>query len=162
MLEALELYDSISIIYSAESYTFGIYVREKRNICECRSVSVRVNANSGEVESFRINCPEGYTDCEPDYVPKITLEKAQEIIIKHGHEKGLDVRFDSIQVPEVVYFFKVLYLCMKPKFAESKIKSNAKGWVWDAFIKRRPGHLVFETFQIYIDSETGEILYSDL
>lgn len=160
-LEALGYYDSIEVKNNAECYIFHFSIRQKRNICEGRRVTVRVNANSGDVEYYMMYNPEGYSDYEPAYVPKITLDEVQQILVRHGEEKGKVIRFESSPDSVEHTFYEVLRLCLKPKFAEEEIKGNTTGWMWYSFIKKRPGSL-FQLNKVFVDSETGKILYTDL
>ncbi len=159
-LDALEYYDSIEVANTDECYVFRFRVRQKRNICEHRVVTVWVNANAGYVEYFRVPNRAGYTDLEPEYAPKVTFEQAQQILIKYGEEIGKTIRFESMPEAEEATYDKVRAFCLKPKNTEDVLKENVEGWMWHAFIRREPS-ILFQKNEVFIDSETGEILYSD-
>ena len=136
---------------------FHWYVSRDTELCEHRRVTVTVNANSGDVQSYN-GQTRGYTSYEPGYRPHIAYDEAVAILKSHVLEFGIRVGFVENKIEEDLDY-EIVGVCYKPKSAESKRIADGQGWIWRAYIGRIGG---ISVTRIFIDSETGEILFSDL
>jgi hypothetical protein len=134
-------FDTLSLSNSHSSYFVKFKIKQKNEILDTRSSIITVNANTGEIESFT---GEGLSDIDLNYSPKFT--KSQALVMY----KDVSDRLNATITIRTMGLSKI-----------SKKKDGKSRWAWLIYGDRKDKYLGTSAM-MFIDSETGEVLFNKM
>jgi len=139
--EEADKFDSVTVDEARKAYSVRFMVKPRNDIFDMREVTVTIDANNGQIRSVYTN---GARNLDYSYVPKIKKEQVLEMY-RHIVD-SLHATVNIRKVGLTMYSYGDV---------------GPERWTWQVFGDRKD-KMISMAAMLFVDSETGEIIYVNM
>jgi hypothetical protein len=132
-------FDSVSISGDYQSYIVVFRIKPKNDIWDSRSSHFKINANTGEIETYT---GDGIRDIEFTYIPQIAKSKVLQMYSDECLRLGANIVINKVVLDKYTF-------------------NGERRWAWTIYGWRKDKKLSMAA-AMFFDSETGEVLYKNM